>query len=299
MTRKTNTQTTNKIDRLRLPNDKVAKRATDCTADEYARSLQDDRALGALEVELPRTVSYFKFAHVEGFDDMTPLNFRDRYILSACVAAYESGLRALSLNQICRAVMGDKSNRHVPARLREAVLESLKKMMGVRITIDFTETRKLKGYKKLPARIHGVVLPCRIVEDELINGQRADMVYLSEESPLMTCARLKGQVLTIDSAILAVPNLRNTPCVMDLKGYVTFRVLEIVRHKMTPSITFADVFAKCGLKDAVASVKQDARATILKTIESLKEKGEIGGFEVIRRGAYHSVRLLPKPAAQV
>ncbi|MBR2732929.1 MAG: hypothetical protein IKD80_01600, partial [Selenomonadaceae bacterium] len=72
----------------------------------------------------------------------------------------------------------------------------------------------------------------------------------------------------------------------------TRRVHEIIKHKMTPTITFEDVFEKCRLKDADKGKKRDARKIIFDVFEKLKAAGVIRSFEKIKDGRiYRAVKI--------
>ena len=70
------------------------------------------------------------------------------------------------------------------------------------------------------------------------------------------------------------------------------RVLEIVLHKMTPTITFDDLFKHCDLTDANRWQKQDARKIILGIMENLKSEGTIKSFELTKKdGSFYGISI--------
>ena len=77
-----------------------------------------------------------------------------------------------------------------------------------------------------------------------------------------------------------------------IKNYVIRRVLEIISHKMTPTITFADVFKHCELSDANRFQQRDARKIILDVMKRLQSDGIIKSFETIKKdGSYYSATI--------
>ena len=75
-----------------------------------------------------------------------------------------------------------------------------------------------------------------------------------------------------------------------IKSYVIRRVLEIILHNMTPTITLADIFKHCDLPNANRWQKQDARNIILGVMENLKSETVIKSFEFIKKdGSYYSI----------
>lgn len=71
--------------------------------------------------------------------------------------------------------------------------------------------------------------------------------------------------------LLNVSNQNNTPLIISLKNYVLRRIIEIINHKMTATITWNNIFNRCRISDASKKVKHDARETILKSFEPTKK----------------------------
>lgn len=96
---------------------------------------------------------------------------------------------------------------------RAAILQSLDKIMGTTCNPDiidafeklnYGDSYSLEKIKKAP------FLPRKRVE-KTINGQKADVIYFTDESPLLKIAKLKGQILTYDAELLDAPNQQNAP----------------------------------------------------------------------------------------
>ena len=108
----------------------------------------------------------------------------------------------------------------------------------------------------------------------------------------MIIARDRKQLLTYDAALLDVPDMQNTKMNIMLKNYAMIRVSEIKLHKMTPTLTFTDVFKKCRIENATRDKKGDARNTLIKLFEQLKAKGIIKTFELTKRAnAFYSIKF--------
>ena len=99
-------------------------------------------------------------------------------------------------------------------------------------------------------------------------------------------------MLTYDAELLDVPYQNNSPTIIAAKNYVMRRIQEIKLHKMTPTITFADIFKKCRIENADNKVKQRIRENIIKLFENLKSKNHIKSFEVVKkRNTFYSIKI--------
>ena len=118
------------------------------------------------------------------------------------------------------------------------------------------------------------------------NGKDTSVIELLGESPLLLSAQLKNnQLLTYDNFLLDVPNMNNSRMNIGAKHYAMRRVQESSLHrKMSPAITFADLFEKLRIETAHAQVKKDAREVLVSFFEHLQAKGVIQSFALTKRG---------------
>ena len=117
-----------------------------------------------------------------------------------------------------------------------------------------------------------------------INGQLIDnAVFFTLQCPLLIISDKKSQILRYDSNLLNVPNQNNTPLVISLKNYVMRRIVEIIAHKMTPTITWDNVFRRCRIVDASRDIKSDVCKNIIKLFESLLKEDFIKSFEPAKK----------------
>lgn len=294
---------------ISTPNDKLAKFVFNLPADEYscviecgARDCVTEKKargkmvktyfwlniIGVLEKE--KFPTHFKVEGVGSVDISRPLNEFDRTVFDACISAQEAGEKSVTVDFLFRGMTGDDKKQATPAE-KAAILESIGKMMITRIVVDFSEARKKMKYD-IPARLVGAILPCQYADGVKVNGQETAVIEFLKESPLLTIARAKKQIISYPAALLDIPNQNNTPTVIKIKSYVIRRVQEIIKHAMTPTITFEDVFMKCGLDDATKKQRQDARKIIFDVMEKLKAEGVIRSFEKIKDGRiYRAVKI--------
>ena len=278
-------QTNSRLQNIISPNDKFTKTLFSLPANEYYDAIQKGISIAVTEIisRGKKIQTHFKL-NGGGFATLKrPLNEYDRVIFDVCNSAREEGFIGLTRDSLFRALIGGKTNQYPRLNQANAIVESLERLMTI-IKIDFSQTRdKIPKYNSVPAQIISPILPCRILNNVLVNGQLTSLIKFTDESPLITIARAKKQIITSPVSLRNITNQNNTPLVIMIKSYVIRRVLEIIFHKMTPSITFADVFKHCDLTDATRKQRQDARNIILGVMENLKSKGVIKSFEFTKK----------------
>ena len=207
----------------------------------------------------------------------------DFAVLCVCISEQVDGNNFVTADRIFRGLTGGKShgNTRMTKSMATAIVASVEKLMTTLIEIDSSKAQKLKY--DLPKKIVATILPAAY-EIRTVNGQEVTTIHFLEESPLLIFARAKRQLLNHDVHLLQIPNINNTRRVVALKFYTIGRVLEIIGHNLRPTITFDDVFQKCGLADGTKRQKQEARRTIETVLNHLKAEKIIDNFTFEREG---------------
>ena len=282
-----------RLRRISRPNDKLADVVASLSADEYAAMIANNLPFDAVDAARKNREYYTRFwlEHVGEHCDLKPLSEYDKDVLTACISFFEGGFDDVTPDMIFRLMTGSK-RIHARPEQRAAILASVDKMMCTRIRIDMSATCKKYRDRVSKAELVAPILPCKRLSVK-VNGKQADVIHFFEESPLMTVARAKKQVLTFDATALAVPNLNNTQRVTEIKFYVVERVHEIIAHKMTPTITFADVLNRCGLSDATKRQRQDVRTVIREIMSHIKQTNTIRYWCEYKKGdKYHGINFV-------
>lgn len=291
------------------PNDKLVKTVFNLPAADYAGIIKSGGRAKVTEkvIRGKKIQTYFWLKvigvpegekiptcfEVEGIGTVNlsrPLDEFDRAIFDVCISAQAEEMEFITLDSLFREMTGGKSNNTRPtAKEKSAILESIGKMMLTATKIDFSETReKMKKYASAPSSLFGSILPCKILDGVEVNGKTTAIIQFLDESPLLTIARAKRQILNYPVALRGIPNQNTTPLVTKINGYVIRRVNEIIQHKeMTPTITFNDVFKHCGLVEASKWQRQDARKIIFDVMENLKTQDVIQSFEKKKNGNFY------------
>ena len=221
------------------------------------------------------------------------LNEFDRTVLAAIISEQKVGNLYTTINIIFRNLIGKvgKGEDGIKPHKNQfaAITNSITKLMGK--IIDFknlAETLTELGYVDSEADVklkNSSILPA-VLLDCNINGKFVENVlYFDRESPLLYIADKKNQIIRYPAELLDVPNQNNTPLIIALKSYVMRRICETKLHKqLPPTITFDDVFKRCGIADADKRKKFYAREVILKLFAHLKDKNFIDSFIQIKQG---------------
>lgn len=286
-------QTNIRLENVVSPNDKLTRTLFNLSADEYFDALQRGISIAVTEIisRGKKIQTHFKlngggFAALKG-----PLNEFDRAVFDVCNSAREEGFIGLTRDSLFRALTGS-GHRSPRPNQATAIVESLERLMTV-IKIDFSQARdKMPKYNSVKPNLISPILPCKILHNVLVNGQLTSLIKFTDESPLMTIARAKKQIITSPVSLHDITNQNNTPLIVMIKSYVIRRVLEIILHNLTTTITFADIFKHCDLINANRWQKQDARKIIIGVMENLKSKDIIKSFEFTKKGdTFYSITI--------
>ena len=278
-------QVTNRL----VPNFKLAKILNNRNGNTYQKLL-DGKKGSIVEKKnhkrgkkiIDEVITTYTISNADGFDNSDPLSEFDRAVLSVCAAYFDAGFKHITVAMILRGLTGKKGSDAQPYPDQyNAILYSVTKLMGTLISIDDSETNELLGYEKSRSITCSAILPAQFTETT-VNGQKTATIKFDRISPLIELGKKRKQLLSFDSTLLDVPNQNNTPLVISLKNYTLVRICEIKLHKMTPTLTFDDIFRKCRIEEAPKITKQRARRTLLKFFQHLQNVRFISSFAFLK-----------------
>lgn len=226
--------------------------------------------------------------------DQAMLNQFDRAVLSAVMSLYEAGNNYITAPMICRTLHGKTSalkGGYTPHPfLVMSVNNSVNKMADTTIDCDMKYASEMIKYDLKETKIHGRFLPVEIVSGKL----GYDYYVIQDTAPIYRIAKAKGQVLTCELSLLNY--IRHaTPTLISIEQYILQRVLESTKHRrnMSPSVTFDDIFTKCGVFGNIHSIdeKETLYRKITRFMMHLKTCGIINTFEIMkeRRTIFRSI----------
>lgn len=286
-------QTNFRLETLISANDKLTKVLFNLSTNEYLDALQKGVPITVNEkiIRGKKVQTRFELRGSGKIVLARPLNEFDRAVFDVCNSVRAAGFGGITRYALFRAMTGSEHKLLRPNQ-EIALTESLERLMTI-IKIDFSDTRdKMPKYKSAGAKLISPILPCKILDNVLVNGQPTTFIKFTDESPLITIARAKKQLISSPAALRDIPNQNNTTLVIIIKSYVIRRVLEIIAHQMTPTITFTDIFNHCELVNATKRQQQQARKTITDIMEHLKAEDIIKSFKLIKNGnAYYGISI--------
>ena len=281
-----------------VPSFKLCKVIVNLSKEQYGRMVVDGKSRKILEKKKHKkfgdVVTVYKISLADDCDNTDPLTEYDYAVLSVCISNFAEGNLHITPAIIYRGLTGKGNTARMKPDQREAILNSLRKLMSTIIEIDETETNAAFHYgENRNPILCSSILPAYFKENT-INGQDATVIYFDRESPLLTIALDRKQLVSYDVSLLDVPGQQNTVMNIMLKNYSIRRVAEIKAHgkQLTATITFVDVFEKCRIKNASNDTKMNARNVLIKFFEHLQTKGYIKSFEITKKGnAFHAIKF--------
>ena len=286
-------QTNFRLENIVSPNDKLTRNLFNLPAEEYFDALQKGISIAVNETTFrgKKIQTHFKLNGSGLAALKRPFNEYDRAIFDIYNSAREANFIGITRDSLFRALTGS-GHRSPRPNQATAILESLERLMTV-IKIDFSQTRnKMPKYNSVPAQIISPIMPCKILNNVLVNGQLTSIIKFTDESPLMTIARAKKQIITYSVNLRNITGQNNTTLVIMIKSYLIRRVLEIIAHNMTPTITFDDLFKHCELFNANRFQQRDARKIVISVMNNLQSEDIIKSFKLTKKdGFYYSVTI--------
>lgn len=161
------------------------------------------------------------FDNSDNINIHTELNIFDKYVYMAVANLYNAGNSYVTPTSIYHAMGGVNTPGK---KQQDAILESVRKMMSARITLDNTE--EAAAYNYVTNHIDDVLLPCRIKKIEVNGKLTSSGIYLRGEPPLMEWARERNQITTFPLAVLQTP-INRTDDNLILADYLRQRIARI------------------------------------------------------------------------
>lgn len=295
-----NFQAQKRVKKITVPCDKLSQILFEFFADEYAEILDNHDQCGCVESfkKSKKVVTPFWLELVEDYSDKLPPDAFTREVLFHAMNFYEQGFNHATISMTLDSLTGGEEKRNVYREQLMAIKAAIEKVAFTRIKIDLKPFFKafpkyaanFKGDRDR-AELVGTILPCELVHVEA-NGQATLGIKLLGESPLMTYAKLKKQLMTYDITPLAISGQHNTPQVITVKNYLLRRI-KTMKRGLNNSILFKTLYENCGLAHATKWQKQDVRKTVEETLNSFKADGTIKNFEFERQGnGYRAIKIV-------
>ena len=276
--------------KLVMVNDKLTKELFRCTPEEYLALFEEGGEIVEVKnfPKVGEIITPYWLELIDEYTDKTPLNMFAKAVFTACVSEWIIGNRRTTDGIIFRHITGKPrgSNAQPSPAMRELILYYVRKMMCTVLRVNMTEVCKYLNYNNgEPLILNAPILPCKYVE-EVINGQESRaVIYFYDESPLLTIARVKNnQFLSVEPRLLNISNQSSSSRSISIRHCVIQRVLEIILHKLKPTIKFEYIFQVCGLMNATSKEKYQAIHEVIEIFNYLANGSDILSFSVKKDG---------------
>jgi hypothetical protein len=165
----------------------------------------------------------------------------------------------------------------VTPALQKAVIDSLDKLVAIRIEINMNGTKKFYDSPIGSFNFHGYLLLSESLSMS-INGQPATLIHFLRKGPVFAIAEMKDQIISCPSYLIQAP-VRTTPCsILEIKGSAeiskTNKRIKPLRH----TILFDSLYKASGLEDTSLIQKQHARQIAEPFLNYFVDKNFINNF---------------------
>ena len=174
----------------------------------------------------------------------------DKRVYLAVSALYNAGNSIISFSQIYRTM----GNTHSPnAHDIEKISDSIAKMAAARVSLD--NTQEAKSYKYDKFTYTASLLPMERLEG-VINGKAVEAaIHLFREPPLVSFARGRKQITTIERQLLETP-VNKTDQNLLLEDYLIERIAHAKTGRQPAKILYDTLYAEA----RITTKKQRQRA---------------------------------------
>lgn len=279
--------TVKRIDAFNYPLDKVNSKAwnwlTDPADIDGQMRFDFEFATGGKRSENALVFYSVDFSELEKSAEysrqLTPF---DKRCYIAAGALFNAGYDVFSLGQLYNA-MGFTSKPN--SKTLERINESVRKMMRTNIVINnMAEVEAFKQDKsKYLVKYEGHLLPAERIEQRAkANGKLIESaIHLYHEPRLITLARKKGQITTINVKLLESP-INKTEENIAIEDYLIERISHIKGDKKPGRILYATICEQC--KITAKKQRQRLPAKVSCILEHQKKSGWITAFEEQKDG---------------
>lgn len=265
-----------RVERLDFPVDKVNSKIWDILGEDTKGQIRFISAESALDKRKGKQINILYAIDFENIDKAVSITRRltpyDELVYIAISALFSVGNDYITTAQIYNA-MGFEGR---PSKYDiDKINKAITKMSGARIHIDNLEEIQAK-YKYPVVKYDGSLLPMERASI-VINGQLAEAaIHIFREPPLISFARGRKQITTIERKLLASP-ISKTDQNIRLQTYLIERISRIKNDKKTSNkILFETLYKETGI--STTKQRQRTPEKIKQLLDHYKECDFIKGY---------------------
>lgn len=246
-----------RVERLDFPLDKVNSKVWDILGEDTKGQMRLISAENKVDKRKGKQINILYAIDFSNIDKAVSITRKltpyDEFVYIAISALFSAGNDFITTAQIYNAMAFEgRPSKYDVDKINKAIT----KMSGARIYIDNLE--EAKAYKNYPVvKYDGSLLPMERAQ-VVVNGQLAETaIHIFREPPLISFARERKQITTIERKLLASP-ISNTDQNIRLQTYLIERIsrMKNSKGKASNKILYETLFSETGIK----SPKQRQRA---------------------------------------
>ena len=214
----------------------------------------------------------------------------DKRVMISAAALFNAGNEIVSASQIYEK-MGNTGRPS--AKAVKKINDSILKMNSARIILDNTfegagEEAETETYNKrsVKTKYKGSLFPMELVEAYINNQFVESAIHLFREPPLVTFARDRHQITTVEPKLLQSP-ISKTDANLMIDDYLIDRISKMKRAKqkkkqVITKILFSTLFESCRINTKMQ--KSRAPEKIKAYLDYYKQCGFIAGYTMLEDG---------------
>lgn len=279
-----------RIKALDLPLDKLNSHIwnmlSETTGGQLKLSFATEKTGSKKEVSILYSIDFDELKNAKITKALDPF---DKRVYIAVSALYNAGNVLITIPQIYNAMGYDGT----PGKFdREKINNSVTKMAAAKIFVDNAEEVNA-GYKYPLYQYEGYLLPMERV-NAYVNGDLVESAIRPfREPPMITLARGRKQITTIDRKLLATPITKSNTN-LAIEDYILSRIIKAKTGKGLKRILYSTIYEEAHL--TTAKQRQRAKKPIAQILEYYKEYGFISKYTMDDEGIIFSFSAKKLPA---
>lgn len=273
---------------LDKPNNKMWNMLAETTGGQLKLAFATEKTGSKKEVSVLYSIDFDELKDTRITKALEPF---DKRVYIALAALYNAGNEYVTIQQIYNAMGYDGV---VGGPTRERINDSVTKVAAARVYMDNIQEVQA-GYRYPQFQYDGQLLPMERVQ-AVINGQFVEsVIHLLREPPVISFARGRKQITTVDRKLLATPvNKTNTN--LAIEDYLITRIAKARTGKGQKRILYSTLYEEAHL--TTSKQQQRAKPQIEKILTYYVKCNFISAFTMDKDAVTFTYDAAPKLPAK-
>lgn len=271
---------------LDKPNSHIWNMLSETTGGQLKLHFATEKTGSKKEVSILYSIDFDELKNAKITKALDPF---DKRVYIAVAALYNAGNVLITIPQIYNAMGYDGT----PGKFdREKINNSITKMSAAKIYVDNAEEISA-GYKYPLYQYDGYLLPLERI-NAYVNGDLVESAIRPfREPPMISLARGRKQITTIDRKLLATPITKSNTN-LAIEDYIMSRIIKAKTGKGLKRILYSTIYEEAHL--TTAKQRQRAKKPIAQILEYYKGYGFISKYTMDDEGITFSFSAKKLPA---